>query len=321
MTQPNYNKANPFVRIEKVKGSWMDRHGSLIVIILSILVYAGALLYALLRATDLVSKTFDPSMVAWGQVAIAALGLSMLALPLSLKYYIKGTAQRRIAIGLYILEALITVGNAVLDVWFSISLINGGGLETIPGGLKYYLFYGFPATPILVAAGWALIWMYDPSSKEQRNRLDMEATARETMQKMIMDNLLSSDVQEALKLGSATMARQTIAELLGVQYADLEIAAQLMTNNQQVDEDRPVTMRELERLLSAGREPLALPEPVQTDIQPVEKQEQQQPTPGPAMRPEIDRQSAAAIPQTGVIPAARPGGDGTSSPLSPDVKA
>jgi hypothetical protein len=175
---------------------------------LSVLVYLAGLLYGGVRSYTLFSATIDPSLLALALLGIIALEISALALPLAIHFWVAPGAQRMAAYIFYGTDLSLIVGNAVLD-----AAHHSGTL--LPSFLQGYGTFALPGLPVICMAGWALLWLLDPASREH----DMIATVRSATQESLMAQIQkaadSVDITQAVEAAAVEAAHALVTETLG----------------------------------------------------------------------------------------------------------
>lgn len=175
---------------------------------LSLIVYLAGLLYAGVRSYSLFAATIAPDLLPLAVLGIVALELSAVGLPLAIHYWTAPGAQRLAALGFYLLDLGLIVGNSILD-----AARHSGDL--LPGFLTAYGVYAVPATPVVCMVGWALLWALDPASREH----DMIATVRSATHEALMAQIQkaaeSVDITESVERAAGEAARVLVGETLG----------------------------------------------------------------------------------------------------------
>ncbi|KPL80244.1 hypothetical protein [Herpetosiphon geysericola] len=181
------------------------------------LVFVLAVLFADVMYVQLVWNVVDGLLALLALGGAFALGASVIMLPLKLKNGdIKDGQQRSIAIAVLMVEFGLMILNTV--VAFAEA---AGDMAAADQFLTVYATYIAPATPIIVAAGFLLIWLFDPI--DQAERAKHEARTAEAITKAEIETELRLSTLEGVRrnidspaykeLVDAEIQRQTIAML------------------------------------------------------------------------------------------------------------
>ncbi len=175
---------------------------------LSLIVYLAGLLYAGVRSYTLFSATIESWLLPLALIGIVALELTAIALPLAIHFWTQPGPQRLAAMGFYLLDLTLIAGNAVLDA------AKHSGAE-VSGLLTNYGVYVVPALPLMCMAGWSLIWLLDPTSRERDMRESVKAATHEALLSQIQKAVEQADVTQAVEDAANEAARALVAETLG----------------------------------------------------------------------------------------------------------
>jgi len=177
-------------------------------ITLSLIVYVAGLVYGAVRSYTLFSATVDPSFLPLALIGIVALEVSALALPLAVHYWTAPGPQRMVALGFYLVDLALIVGNSVLDAAHHSSVL-------LPSFMQAYGTYAVPALPVVCMIGWALIWALDPTSREHDMAASVRAATHEALMAQIQQAATSADITEAVENVAGDIARALVGETLG----------------------------------------------------------------------------------------------------------
>jgi len=175
---------------------------------LSLIIYLAGLIYAGVRSYSLFSATVDPSLLPLAVLGIVALELTAVGLPLAIHFWTAPGAQRLAALGFYVLDLGLIVGNSVLD-----AAHHSGTL--LPGFLSAYGVYAVPALPVVCMVGWALLWALDPSSREHDMIASVRTATHEALMAQIQKAAESVDISQAVENAAGEAARALVGETLG----------------------------------------------------------------------------------------------------------
>ena len=170
-------------------------------------VFALAVLFADVMYLQLVWSVVDGLLAILALGGAFALGASVLMLPLKLKNGdIDGGNQRTIAITVLMFEFGLMILNTV------VAFAEAAG-DMTDQFLTIYATYVAPATPILVAAGFLLIWLFDPIDQAERAK-QMARTTEE---------VTKAEIETNLRLATLEGVRRNIDSAAYKQYVDKEI--------------------------------------------------------------------------------------------------
>jgi len=82
---------------------------------LSLIIYLAGLVYAGVRSYSLFAATVDPGLLPLAVLGIVAVELTAVGLPLAIHFWTAPGAQRLAALGFYLLDLGLIVGNSILD--------------------------------------------------------------------------------------------------------------------------------------------------------------------------------------------------------------
>ncbi|RMH38217.1 MAG: hypothetical protein D6694_12625 [Gammaproteobacteria bacterium] len=165
----------------------------------SIVVYVAGLLYAGVHNYTLMTKGVPDDLLIWAILGVVSLEISALMLPIALHWWTHSPLQRFAAFGFYLLDLGLLFFNVVTDY----GMTAGMGL---PAWSALYLTYIVPATPLLAAAGWSLIWLLDPSERERAMVETLKASTREALASRIAVAAKEADVNGLVEQAAIRMA-------------------------------------------------------------------------------------------------------------------
>lgn len=174
----------------------------------SILVYLAGIMYAEVHGFSLLSKGINPDLMMWAIIGMFALGITAIALPAGLHFWFHAPQQKLFAYGFYLLDLTLLFFNAVANnAWTR-------GTD-MPFWLSLYMIYVVPATPVICALGWSIIWILDPSSKERSMIESLRASARETLARKVAIAANNADINKQVDAAAQAMAASIISQTLG----------------------------------------------------------------------------------------------------------
>ena len=178
-------------------------------VLMGLLVYAGALLYSAVHNYGLLTRGVEAGMIPLALLGVVALELTALALPLALHYWTFAPAQRLAAFAFYALDMFLVIGNVITDF-----ALTGG--EVLPGWLMIYVAYAAPAAPVIMSAGWSVLFLLDTSSREKAMAESLRAATRESLAAHIAEEAKNADITQAVNAAAAELTRNIVNDTLGV---------------------------------------------------------------------------------------------------------
>lgn len=175
---------------------------------LSLIIYLAGLVYAGVRSYSLFAATVDPGLLPLAVLGIVALELTAVGLPLAIHFWTAPGAQRLAALGFYLIDLALIVGNSILD-----AAHHSGTL--LPGFLAAYGVYAVPALPVVCMVGWALLWALDPASREHDMIASVRTATQEALMAQIQKAAESVDISQAVENAAGEAARALVGETLG----------------------------------------------------------------------------------------------------------
>lgn len=185
-----------------------SRAFKMLAVALSLIVYAAGLVYAGVRSFSLFAATLDPGLLPLAVLGIVALEVSAIALPLAIHFWTQPGAQRLAAMGFYLLDLALIAANAILDA------AHHSGADVV-APLQAYGVYVVPALPLVCMAGWSLVWMLDPTSRERDMREAVKAATHEALLSQIQKAVEQADITQAVESVASEAARALVGETLG----------------------------------------------------------------------------------------------------------
>ena len=179
-----------------------------IVIVLSVLVYLGGIIYAEVHGLNVLTKGVPKDMRIWAQLGMIAAGITAVALPLAHLAWTFEHLQRFAALAFYALDFAFLTLNAFTD--FN---VNTG--QTLAPWAVSYMTYVLPASPLIVAACWALIWELDPSVKAHVLRQTLRASIQEAKANQITKAAKAESVTKAVQAAADAEVEQALTDLFG----------------------------------------------------------------------------------------------------------
>ncbi len=177
----------------------------------SILVYVAGLVYAGVHNYTLMTKGVPADLLIWAILGVIALEISALILPITLHWWTHSALQRFAAFGFYLLDLGLLFFNVVVDY----GLTAGTALPSWAG---LYLAYIVPATPLIAAAAWSMVWLLDPSERERAMQETLKASTREALSAKIAVAAREADIESLVEQA----ARRMVFDIVGTTLAGAE---------------------------------------------------------------------------------------------------
>jgi hypothetical protein len=178
------------------------------VIVLSILVYITGIVYAEVHALNMLSQGVAADMRIWATAGMVAAGLSAIGLPLALKVWTIDSKQRIAAYIFYLLDFAFLCFNAFVD------FDRNTGQQLAPWALTYAT-YILPASPIIIAALWALVWELDPSVREKVLALSLRVAMKEKVARQVAQAAKGQNVNAVVSAAAQREVDRALTELFG----------------------------------------------------------------------------------------------------------
>lgn len=208
---------------EETVGDIMKRSGSdavkFWVIVVSALVYLAGIVYAEIHGLTMLQKGVAPEMRIWAQMGMVAAGITAVALPVALKVWTIEARQRIAAYAFYALDFAFLAFNAFTD-------FNTQQGQTLVPWAQTYVSYFLPASPVIVAAGWALIWELDPAVREKITLLTLRAAMKKKMADKVADAAKGANVTTRVNAAAQREVDRALTELFGAPVTGYVIQAE-----------------------------------------------------------------------------------------------
>lgn len=208
---------------EETVGDIMKKSGSdaikFWVIVVSAIVYLAGIVYAEVHGLTMLSKGVAPDMRIWAYLGMIAAGITAVNLPVGLKTWTIEARQRIAAYAFYALDFAFLVFNAFTD-------FNTQQGQVLAPWAQTYVTYILPASPIVVAAGWALLWELDPAVREKITLLTLRAAMKKKMADKVADAAKGQNVTTAVNAAASREVERALTELFGAPVTGYVINAE-----------------------------------------------------------------------------------------------
>lgn len=177
-------------------------------IITSVVVYIAGIVYAEVHGVTMLQKGVPPDMRIWATLGMVAAGITALTLPLALKFWTIEAKQRIAAFCFYLADFAFLAFNAFTD--FN---VNAG--ERLVPWAQTYVTYILPASPIIVAACWSVIWQLDPDVRQKILALTLRAAMKEKLARKVADAAKGAKVTDTVNAAAEREIERALTELFG----------------------------------------------------------------------------------------------------------
>jgi hypothetical protein len=179
-----------------------------IVIFLGILVYLAGVVYAEVHGFSVLSKGVDPDFIVWASLGMVALGVSAIALPLALHVWAFEAMHRIAAFVFYAVDIALLGINSFVDFGVNTN-------EALPQWAQLYADFVMPATPVIAAVGWSILFLLDPATKASIMAQTLRASIREALSQKIITAAKGENVTEAVNAAARLEVDKSLTDLFG----------------------------------------------------------------------------------------------------------
>jgi hypothetical protein len=179
-----------------------------LVMLAGMAVYIAGVVYAEVHGFSILSKGVNPDMLIWAYLGMVALGISAIALPLALHVWAFDAMHRIATLAFYVLDIALLGTNSFVDFG-----VNTG--ETLPQWAQMYKDFIMPATPVIAAVGWCILFLLDPATKALIQKHTLKAAIREALSKQIIESAKSSNVTSAVNAAARVEVDDALSSLFG----------------------------------------------------------------------------------------------------------
>jgi hypothetical protein len=134
--------------------------------------------------------------------------VSAVLFPIALKSWAIEAKHRIVTTAFYVLDFAFLAFNAFTD--FN---TNAGG--TLAPWAVTYVTYILPASPVIVAAMWAILWELDPNVKQKVLALTLRMAMREKMARKVADAARGQNVTAVVNAAAEREVERALTELFG----------------------------------------------------------------------------------------------------------
>ena len=179
-----------------------------LIIFIGALVYIAGIVYAESHALNILQDGVAPDFLLWAYAGMIAAGISALVLPLALHYWTFEALHRIAAFAFYGVDIALLMFNSFTDFG-----VNAG--QTLPQWAQFYVSYILPASPVIVAMGWSILFLMDPSVKSHILKQTLQASIREALGQQMIEAAKGANVSESVKTAAQAEVNNTLKDLFG----------------------------------------------------------------------------------------------------------
>jgi hypothetical protein len=178
-----------------------------VALILSALVYVGAVAYGDIMFLQIMADTFpDGFMGTLAMVGAVMTAVSAITLPLALHFWFTPGLQFIWGVAFWFLDVLVLALNSMLAYQYSTGVVD----PTLGLWGEFS-----PATPLLAVFGWGIAYLLDSSHRERHSELELQAELAETRRQQRLEAARSDDVFDIVKRGAIEDARNEASAKTG----------------------------------------------------------------------------------------------------------
>lgn len=186
-----------------------------LVFLAGITVYIAGVVYAEVHGFSILSRGVNPDFLIWAYIGMVALGISAIALPVALHVWAFDAMHRIATLAFYALDVALLGVNSFVDFG-----VNTG--EALPVWAKMYADFVMPATPVIAAVGWCVLFLLDPATKALIQKHTLRAAVREALSKQVIEAAKGSTVTDAVNLAARAEVDDALTSLFGKKAVVIE---------------------------------------------------------------------------------------------------
>ena len=179
-----------------------------LVVVASAFVYLAGIVYAEVHGLTMLQKGVVPEMRFWAGMGMIAAGVSAVLFPIALKTWAIEARHRIVTTLFYALDFAFLAFNAFTD------FNTNAGQQLAPWAVTY-VTYILPASPVVVAAMWAVLWELDPHVRQKILQLTLRAAMREKMARKVADAARGQNVTQVVNAAAEREVERALTELFG----------------------------------------------------------------------------------------------------------
>jgi hypothetical protein len=179
-----------------------------LVIVLSAAVYVAGIVYAEVHGITMLKKGVAPDMQIWAMLGMIAAGVSALLFPVALQVWAIEARHRLVTILFYAADFAFLAFNAFTD-------FNTQTGQTLAPWAQNYVTYILPASPIVVAVMWAILWELDPAVLDKIERLTLRMAMKRKMSRQVAEAAKGAHVTARVNAAADREVERALTELFG----------------------------------------------------------------------------------------------------------
>ena len=179
-----------------------------LVIVASAGVYLAGIVYAEVHGLTMLQKGVVPEMRFWAGMGMVAAGISAVLFPIALKSWAIEARHRLATTLFYVADFAFLAFNAFTD-------FNTNAGQQLAPWAQTYVTYILPASPVIVAAMWAILWELDPHVRQKILQLTLRAAMREKMARKVADAAKGQNVTQVVNAAAEREVERALTELFG----------------------------------------------------------------------------------------------------------
>lgn len=184
-----------------------------LVIVASAAVYLAGIVYAEVHGLTILQKGVAPDMRFWAGMGMIAAGISAVLFPIALKTWTIEARHRITATLFYVADFAFLAFNAFTD-------FNTQTGQQLAPWAQTYVTYILPASPVIVAAMWAILWELDPAVKDKVFRLSLRMAMKQVLTRKVSEAAKGASVNAAVNAAAEREVDRALFELFGARPAD-----------------------------------------------------------------------------------------------------
>ena len=206
--EPQVNQDPP----EETVGDIMQKMGGeglkWLVIVVSAIIYLAGIVYAEVHGLSMLQKGVAPDMRFWAGMGMVAAGLSAVLFPIALQVWAIEARHRIVTILFYAADFAFLAFNAFTD-------FNTNTSRQLAPWAQNYVTYILPASPVIVAVMWAILWELDPNVLEKIQRLTLRMAMKRKMTRQVAEAAKGAKVNDTVNAAAQREVERALTELFG----------------------------------------------------------------------------------------------------------
>ena len=197
---------------EETVGDIMNKMGGeglkSLVIVVSAIIYLAGIVYAEVHGLSMLQKGVEPDMRFWAGLGMVAAGLSAVLFPIALQVWAIEARHRIVTILFYAADFAFLAFNAFTD-------FNTETGQQLAPWAQNYVTYILPASPVIVAVMWAILWELDPTVLEKIQRLTLRMAMKRKLTRQVAEAAKGARVNDTVNAAAQREVERALSELFG----------------------------------------------------------------------------------------------------------